>query len=175
MSKVPVALETSKEKTNFEKVVDFNTQFGLPHYDSVYPSVFTDKPKLVDLRMNLIREEVKELEDAVKNHDYTETVDALADILYVVYGMGSSIGIDLDEAFDIVHKSNMSKLCTSPEEAEKTVEWYKNEYIAKRQPYDSPAFRQSECGTYYVVFNQSTGKILKSINYTPADFTSLTK
>lgn len=51
-------------------------------------------------------------------------LDALSDILYVTYGAGSSLGLDLDKAFSLVHESNMSKLCKSPEEAEKTVEWY---------------------------------------------------
>jgi hypothetical protein len=125
--------------------------------------------------MNLIREEVRELEEAVKNHDYTETVDALADILYVVYGMGSSIGMDLDKAFKIVHDSNMSKLCKTEEEAEKTVEWYYQEYKKGTQPYDTAAYRKSDCGEYWVVFNASSGKILKSINYTPANFKELMK
>ena len=57
-----------------------------------------------------------------------ETIDALADILYVVYGAGASFGIDLDKAFDIVHRSNMSKLCQTEEDAIETVRIYKEKY-----------------------------------------------
>ena len=53
----------------------------------------------MDLRMGLIREEMKELEEAVSNRDRKETIDALTDILYVVYGMGDCVGINLDKSF----------------------------------------------------------------------------
>ena len=155
--------------TNFQKVVDFNKQFGVPIFDFPQVNIFDENPKLVDLRMGLIREEVRELEDGVKNKDLVETVDALADILYVVYGMGASIGVDLDEAFRLVHESNMSKLCKSEEEAKHTVEWYEDQFNNKQLPYDSPGYRKSSDGNYWVVYNKSTGKILKSINYSPVD------
>ena len=74
----------------------------------------------------MITEEYNELLEAVENHDYVETVDALADIMYVVLGMGRAIGVDLQKAFDIVHDSNMSKLCVSEEEAKQTVECINN-------------------------------------------------
>jgi hypothetical protein len=98
-----------------------------------------------------------------------ETVDALSDILYVVYGMFTAIGVDADETYRIVHESNMSKLCKTEEEAQKTVEWYKQ----NEKRYDSPAYRLSKCGKFYIVYNESTQKILKSINYTPASFPML--
>ena len=97
---------------------------------------------------------------------FVETIDALADILYVVYGAGASFGIDLDKAFDIVHKSNMSKLCISEKEAIETVEWYKKNSTV----YDSPSYRKSEDNKFWVIYNKSTGKVLKSIKYTPANF-----
>lgn len=159
--------------SNFEKVKDFNQQFGVTCFDEPQRDIFTSDPKLVELRMNLIREEMRELEDAVKTHDYTETVDALSDILYVVYGMGVSIGIDLDAAFDIVHSSNMSKLCKTEAEAQETVAWYRMQYEDGKLPYDSPAYRKSTSGDLWVIFNQSTGKILKSINYRVVDFQNL--
>ena len=125
------------------------------------------------LYRDLIKEEVDELREAMDNHDMTETIDALTDILYVVYGAGVSFGIDLNRAFEIVHSSNMSKLCVSEEEAQDTVLWYKEQFKQDKLPYDSPAYRRSDDEKYWVVFNESTGKILKSINYTPADFTEL--
>jgi predicted HAD superfamily Cof-like phosphohydrolase len=122
--------------------------------------------KLVNFRMSLIDEEVGELKEALKNKDRIEVIDALADILFVVYGAGVAFDIDLDKAFDIVYESNMSKFCSTEEEAQETVEYYlKNK---KQLGYDSPAYRKH--GYIWVVYNKSTGKILKSINYTPAKF-----
>merc|ERR1712194_828928 len=113
-------------------------------------------------------------EAAAKNHDMTEVLDALSDILYVTYGAGSSFGLDLDKAFGLVHESNMSKLCKTESEAKETVEWYKKNYTPEgKYPYDTPAYRLSDDGQYYVVFNQSTGKILKSINYAAVKFDSM--
>ena len=157
-------------KTNFEKVVEFNQSFGVPVFTSPQTNVVVDNPSLTKLRLDLILEETQELQDAIKANDFTEMVDALSDILYVVYGAGASFGVDLDKAFDIVHRSNMSKLCVSEEEAKQTVIWYNENML---DTYDTPAYRKSDDGKYWVVFNESTGKILKSINYTPANFTSI--
>ena len=66
--------------------------------------------KIVKLRFNLIKEELEELEDAIKQKDLLEVADALTDILYVTYGAGHAFGIDLDNCFNEVQKSNMSKL-----------------------------------------------------------------
>ena len=158
-------------KTNFEKVVEFNKCFGLPHHDTPTPNVTRDNTKLTKLRLDLILEETRELQEAIENHDFTEVVDALADILYVVYGAGSSFGVNLDEAFRLVHDSNMSKLCKSQEEAQATVDWYMEN--REKTGYDSPAYRKGTHGDYWVVYNKSTGKILKSINYNPVSFSSL--
>lgn len=151
--------------TNFEKVVDFNKKFGVKTFDVPQQNVFDEHPKLVELRMNLIKEEWEELNEAVTQKDIVETVDALADILYVVYGMGASIGVNLDEAFKLVHESNMSKLCKTEEEAKQTVEWYKQQFSAGQLPYDEPTYREDPSKEYWVVYNATTGKILKSVNY----------
>ena len=153
-------------ESNFKKVYDFNKCFGVSVSDTPQKNVFDENPDLVKLRLSLIQEEVRELQDAIKDKNFTEVVDALSDILYVVYGAGVSFGIDLNKSFDIVHESNMSKSCKTEEEAQQTVKWYKN----NDTPYDSPDYRKSDDGKYWVVYNKSTGKILKSINYTPANF-----
>jgi predicted HAD superfamily Cof-like phosphohydrolase len=93
-------------ETNFEKVENFMLAFG--------QDVKTH-PELADfntaeLRFELITEEVQELATAIDNDDIVEIADALTDILYVVYGAGHAYGIDLDECFNEVHRSNMSKL-----------------------------------------------------------------
>ena len=159
--------------SNFEKVAEFHDSFGLPNNSELQKNVFTENTKLTKLRWDLIKEEVDELREAMDNHDMTETIDALTDILYVVYGAGVSFGIDLNRAFEIVHSSNMSKLCVDENEAQDTVLWYKDQFKQGKVPYDSPAYRKSDDGKYWVVYNESTGKILKSINYTPANFKEL--
>ena len=159
------------EMTNFQMVTEFNNAFGLTVHNKPQPNITKDDPRLIKLRLSLIEEEARELKDAVENHDFVEIIDALADILYVTYGMGSAIGIDLDKAFDIVHKSNMTKLCLNEQDAIDTVEWYK----VNETKYDSPSYRKSNCDKYWVVYNKSTGKVLKSIKYTPADLKQLDK
>ena len=95
-------------KTNFQRVKEFMESFGQevknkpawPHWETM------------DLRIDLIQEELGELKDAIVNGDGTlvDVADALSDLLYVVYGAGHSFGIDLDKCFAEVHRSNMSKL-----------------------------------------------------------------
>ena len=72
-------------------------------------SKFPNK-RIVKLRLDLIREELDELTNAIKNNDIVEVADALTDILYVTYGAGHSFGINLDKCFEEVQRSNMSKL-----------------------------------------------------------------
>lgn len=158
-------------KTNFQKICDFHKTFGLTHNDELQPNILKTDPNLVKLRMSLIEEEFKETKEATENHDMVETIDGLTDLLYVVYGTCSSYGIDADKAFALVHESNMSKLCISEDEAKLTVEWYKD----NEKRYDSPSYRKAEYGDYWVVYNESTGKILKSINYKPVSFDSMIK
>ena len=64
----------------------------------------------LELRLALIDEEFGELREAIINDDLIEAADGLADILYVVYGAAAAFGIDIDDVFDEVHDSNMSKL-----------------------------------------------------------------
>ena len=66
--------------------------------------------KINNLRYNLIKEELDELKQAINKKDLLEVADALTDILYVAYGAGHAFGINLDECFNEVQNSNMSKL-----------------------------------------------------------------
>ena len=94
--------------SNFEKVKEFMDAFG---QEVVIKPEWPDA-KTMELRMDLIEEEVGEFNDACFNASgsLVDIADALSDILYVVYGAGHSFGIDLDKCFDEVHRSNMSKL-----------------------------------------------------------------
>ena len=92
--------------SNFSKVGIFMKTFGQEVKNK--PSFSTDK--INKLRLDLIKEELSELSDAMNNKDLLEVADALTDILYVTYGAGQAFGIDLDKCFDEVQNSNMSKL-----------------------------------------------------------------
>ena len=92
--------------SNFNKVGTFMKTFG--QEVKTKPSFSSDK--INKLRIDLIKEELDELQVAMKNNDLLEVADALTDILYVTYGAGHAFGIDLDKCFDEVQNSNMSKL-----------------------------------------------------------------
>ena len=92
--------------TNFDKVGTFMKTFG--QEVKTKPSFSTDK--INKLRLDLIKEELSELTEAMNNKDLLEVADALTDILYVTYGAGHAFGIDLDKCFEEVQNSNMSKL-----------------------------------------------------------------
>ena len=92
--------------SNFQSVKKFMQTFG---------QEVKDKPefpneKIVQLRYELIKEELEELNQAIKEKNIKEVADALTDILYVAYGAGHAFGIDLDKCFEEVQQSNMSKL-----------------------------------------------------------------
>ena len=92
--------------SNFNKVGTFMKTFG--QEVKTKPSFSTDK--INKLRIDLIKEELDELTEAINNRDLLEVADALTDILYVTYGAGHAFGIDLDQCFNEVQNSNMSKL-----------------------------------------------------------------
>ena len=92
--------------TNFEKVRLFMKTYGQEVKDK---AGFSDA-KTNKLRIDLIKEELEELTEAMQDENLLEVADALTDILYVTYGAGHAFGIDLDKCFDEVQNSNMSKL-----------------------------------------------------------------
>ena len=92
--------------TNFEKVKTFMETFG----QEVKSKPSFSSEKINDLRYNLIKEELDELKQAIDRKDLLEVADALTDILYVTYGAGHAFGINLDNCFNEVQNSNMSKL-----------------------------------------------------------------
>ena len=92
--------------SNFSKVGTFMKTFG--QEVKTKPSLSTEK--INKLRIDLIKEELEELTEAMNNKDLLEVADALTDILYVTYGAGHAFGINLDQCFEEVQNSNMSKL-----------------------------------------------------------------
>ena len=92
--------------SNFKDVKIFMEKFGqMVRTKPQFPD-----DKTMELRLDLIKEELSELEDAMKKKDLKEVADALTDILYVTYGAGYAYGIDLDQCFKEVQRANMSKL-----------------------------------------------------------------
>lgn len=151
--------------TNFHLVCDFHDYFGLKLSNTPQVDCFSDTD-LMRLRVSLIDEEVKELHQAIDTHNFVETVDALTDILYVVYGAFASFGVNANEAFRLVHESNMSKLCDSESQAIETVEWYK---------LNRPEFNPQYMLWFgkWKVYDKTSGKILKSVGYKAVDLSSV--
>ena len=115
-------------KTNFQKVQEFNRafdmapkepanylageidEFGRPEFNPFLHSrcqLMTEQPKLIRLRLDLIKEELAELQAAIAANDHIEIRDALSDILYVVYGMGDVLGINMDVLVNDLVKSQV--------------------------------------------------------------------
>ena len=92
--------------SNFDDVKTFMQTFG----QEIKIKATFPKEKIVKLRYDLIKEELNELQNAIKTKNLKEVADALTDILYVTYGAGHAYGIDLDKCFSEVQRSNMSKL-----------------------------------------------------------------
>lgn len=123
--------------------------------------------KRCELRVSLIAEELKELEEAIKDNDLVEIADALCDIQYVLSGavLEFGLGEKFRALFDEVQRSNMSKTCKTEEEAVATMEHYK----AK----DGVESYYKKSGDHYLVFRSTDNKTLKSVNYSPADLKSI--
>ena len=92
--------------SNFQSVKKFMVTFG----QEVKNKAEFPNEKITKLRYDLIKEELEELGQALKDRDIKEVADALTDILYVTYGAGHAFGINLDKCFEEVQSSNMSKL-----------------------------------------------------------------
>ncbi|MEQ6166076.1 MULTISPECIES: nucleoside triphosphate pyrophosphohydrolase family protein [unclassified Ekhidna] len=145
------------------QVADFHRTFRHPILDNPQiPSA--DRCKL---RVSLIAEELKELQEAIDDNDLVEIADALCDIQYVLSGavLEFGLGDKFKELFEEVQRSNMSKACDSEEEAKQTVTFYKTEK-------DTDAYYEQRDGKW-LVYRVGDNKTLKSINYSPADLKSI--
>ena len=154
--------------TNFEKVKEYNNIVNRQDLHSL-----TTKNKYKNRFRNAleylsqIKEEVYELEYAIKEKSIDDMCDTLVNIIYIMYGAQYLLGIQGDDDFDIFHKSNMSRLCYSKEEAIKTIECRTKENIVNTQYYAPYYFKVPE-QEIWVVKNWYTGKIVNSINYKSA-------
>ena len=145
------------------QVAEFHKTFKHP----IQPEPIIPDEKRCKLRVELISEELKELQEAIDNNDLVEVADALCDIQYVLSGavLEFGLGDKFRTLFDEVQRSNMSKTCQSKEEAEATQKHYK-------ETKDTDSYIKQE-GEVWLVYRTSDNKTLKSINYSPADLKSI--
>ncbi len=147
------------EPNGLNDVAKFHHTFSLPILDS--PQIPSeDRCKL---RISLLAEELDELKEALANNDLVEAADALADLQYVLSGAILELGLasKFKQIFDEVQRSNMSKTCKSLEEAEATAQYYLD---AK----GTESYIQAKDGEW-LVYRKEDSKVLKSIEYSPAD------
>lgn len=147
---------------SLNQVAAFHKTFGHPILDK--PSM--PPAERAALRISLLKEELEELEEAVKNNDLVEVADALCDLQYVLSGavLEFGMGEKFKTLFDEVQRSNMSKACKTVEEAEATIAHYK----AK----GTNGFYEEKDGLF-LVFREGDRKTLKSVAYSEADLKSL--
>lgn len=151
-----------QETNSLNQVAEFHTTFKHPILESpVIPS-----KQRANLRIALLAEELKELQEAVENDDLVEVADALCDLQYVLAGAIHEFGLGskFKTLFDEVHRSNMSKACKTVEEAEQTIKFYFNK--------DQTESYYKEVDGLFLVFRKADDKTLKSVNYSPADLKS---
>jgi predicted HAD superfamily Cof-like phosphohydrolase len=114
------------------------------------------------LRVSLLTEELKELQQAIDDDNMVEVADALCDLQYVLSGaiLEFGLGDNFKALFDEVHRSNMSKACKTVEEAEQTIA----HYLGK----DNVEAHYKELDGLFLVYRTADNKTLKSIAYSPA-------
>jgi predicted HAD superfamily Cof-like phosphohydrolase len=152
-----------KDLNSLNQVAEFHTTFKHP----IIATPAIPSKERCKLRIELLAEELKELQQAVNDNDMVEIADALCDLQYVLSGavLEFGLGEKFKELFDEVHRSNMSKACKTIEEANKTMEHYKNN--GNTQSY------YKEIDGLYLVYRTEDNKTLKSVNYSPADLGSI--
>ena len=143
-----------------DEVEEFNATFGKPNnYEPTIP-----ERKEWEFVYNFILEELEEYRQACENGDIVEVLDALCDITYVSLGNGVMLhGLKnkIWPAYLEVQASNMSKACTTEEEAKETVEI--------RSKDQGEACHYERVGEYYIVYRTRDRKVMKSINYFKPD------
>ena len=152
-----------QETNSLNQVAEFHTTFKHPILET--PTI--PSKQRANLRIALLAEELKELQEAVENDDLVEVADALCDLQYVLAGAIHEFGLGgkFKILFDEVHRSNMSKACKSEEEANATIQHY-------RTNHQCDAYHKEE-DALFLVYRKNDHKTLKSINYSPADLKSM--
>lgn len=152
-------------------MTDPKTLTSVAEFHKTFQHPILDKPTIpaaerCQLRVSLIAEELKELEEAIQAKDLVEIADALCDIQYVLSGAVLEFGMKdkFNELFEEVQRSNMSKACKNEEEAIATQEHYRAKGVESYY---------KEVDGLYLVFREGDNKTLKSVNYSPADLKTI--
>jgi predicted HAD superfamily Cof-like phosphohydrolase len=150
---------------SLNQVAQFHQTFGAP----ILAEPTIPSRERCGLRVSLLAEELDELKEAIEANDLVEIADALCDLQYVLSGavLEFGLGEKFVDLFNEVQRSNMSKACQSLEEAEYTVKFYQDK--------DGTEAEIKEENGLWKVFRKSDNKVLKSINYSPADLVSILK
>jgi len=153
------------EPEALNSVAEFHNTFDAP----VLEKEQIPSKERCELRISLLQEELNELKEAIENNDLIEVADAFCDIQYVLSGaiLEFGMGEKFKTLFDEVQRSNMSKACMNIADAEKTVAHYE-----KR---DGTKSRIIEKDGKFIVLRIPDNKVLKSVNYSPADIKSILK
>ena len=141
-----------------EKVKCFHVMFNVPVLET--PQI--PSKERCDLRISLISEELDEMKEAIENGDVIGIADSLGDLMVVLCGsiLEFGMGEKFNEILENIHNSNMSKACTSQQEALATLSHYKQK--------DGTEGRYEEVNGKYIVYRSVDNKVLKSIGYSPA-------
>jgi len=144
---------------SLNQVSDFHRTFNAPILDT--PQIPSEQR--CQLRVALLQEELDELAQAIKDNDLVEIADALCDIQYVLSGavLEFGLGDKFVELFNEVQRSNMSKACSTEEEAQRTLEHYKQK--------DGTEGQYKQVGDKWVTYRNGDDKVLKSVGYSPAN------
>jgi len=152
-----------KDTNSLNQVAEFHTTFKHP----ILPTPVIPSKERCELRIALLAEELKELQQAITDNDLVEVADAFCDLQYVLSGaiLEFGLGEKFKELFDEVHRSNMSKACKTVEEANATIA----HYHAK----DGTESYYTEIDGLFLVYRKIDNKTLKSINYSPASLNAV--
>jgi len=165
------SVETYNELKNAFDMPTSNYLGQVREFHETFSHPVLEKPTLIDskralMRFSLIREELLELEKAYLDGDLVEIADALADLQYVLSGAILEFGLNekFDTVFNEVHRSNMSKIAQSKEEAERTIAIYAD----SSNPNYCEAHFEERDGKFFVI-RTSDNKTLKAADYSPAN------
>ncbi len=148
-----------KKLDALNQVKEFHKTFDVP----VLKNPEIPSKERCELRISLIQEELNELKEAIENNDLVEVADALCDLQYVLSGtvLEFGLGKKFTKLFDEVQRSNMSKACETQKEAIETLSHYKKK--------DKTEGHYKEVNGKYIVYRKGDNKVLKSVNYSPAN------
>lgn len=158
-----------KEVDCLNQVTEFHEVFDLPVLDS--PQI--PAPDRVELRLNLIEEELKELREALASGDVEHSLKEWTDLLYVVAGAALEFGFQgvAAKAFNEVHRSNLSKVVETEEEADREAVTWAMKNLGEAVDVSPIYFQSRRRG--FVLKRQRDGKVLKPSTYSPADLSPI--